>query len=189
MDELEAFLQDKSVDILCLTEHWFTQNEITAFYISDYELSTAYCRSHSRGGGAAILLKSSMPFRDIVQVSALSVENSIEVCSVYLMDLNVYIINLYRPPSGCFNTFMEGIENAINIIGLNKNILLAGDFNVHFGTDARECLELCCLLQSYGFTQLIFEPTRQDRCLDNVFSSFGADMCISKNLETGLSDH
>jgi hypothetical protein len=52
----------------------------------------------------------------------------------------------------------------------SKNTVLLGDFNIDFLSNCRNTVEYNLLLSSYGFTQLINEPTRpaSGTCLDHI---------------------
>lgn len=188
-NELEIFLADKNADIVCLSEHWLTQPEILSLNLAGFTYATASCRKNHRGGGSAVFLNSKHDFRVVDEINSLTVEKSIEICCIFLRKLKLYIISIYRSPSGSFETFLDSTERALNIVQGRGNILLVGDFNVHFGTEASECIDFCGLMISFGLVQLVNEPTRQDNCLDNVFSSLGDDDCEVNVCDAGLSDH
>lgn len=45
------------------------------------------------------------------------------------------------------------------------------------------------MLVSFGFKQTIFEPTRGNACLDNVFINFDISDLVAQNTELNISDH
>jgi len=45
------------------------------------------------------------------------------------------------------------------------------------------------LFKSFGFENVVNEPTRSQSCLDNVFLNFGLDKTTHCLYETGLSDY
>nr|CAI5870104.1 unnamed protein product [Callosobruchus analis] len=96
---------------------------------------------------------------------------------------------MYRAPSGHFDTFLPALEETLSSIGVDKDIVVAGDFNVHFGTLEPEANQLCDTLESFGLKQTIYEPTREQACFDNVFVSSGMDVCASDVVDMHISDH
>lgn len=101
---------------------------------------------------------------------------------------NLYVLIVYRTPSGCFLSFIEALEDALQKIDYNKNMIVAGDFNVYFNTNEQNAITLCDLLESYGLHKTIYNPTRGSACLDNVFVNF-TDRVTSEILDIDISDH
>ena len=104
-------------------------------------------------------------------------------------DFNLYILTVYRPPKGDFDAFLANIEEILNRLGTNKKIILAGDFNVHFGTNENEAVALCDIMQSFGFKQTINVPTRLLNCLDNIFINFSDNSMLASVVDLSISDH
>nr|CAI5833916.1 unnamed protein product [Callosobruchus analis] len=94
-----------------------------------------------------------------------------------------------QAPSGYFDTFLPALEETLSSIGVDKDIVVAGDFNVHFSTLEPEANQLCDILGSFGLKQTIYEPTREQACLDNVFVSSGMDVCASDVVDMHISDN
>ena len=168
-NELEALLQEKDVDVLCLTEHWLTDDEAAVFNIDRYELISCFARKQSRGGGSAIFCKPPMNcINDRFSVD-LSIESCIEISSIVLKDFNLWLVAVYRPPSADLDRFIEVLDGVIDKIGVDKMIIIVGDFNVHFNTNDRDCARLCDAMGCSGFQPMIEGVTRRNACLDNVF--------------------
>ncbi|CAH1969186.1 unnamed protein product [Acanthoscelides obtectus] len=91
IDELEAFLVDEDIDVLCLTEHWLTKEEMEVVHLQGY------------------MMRGSSERKDFTA--------------------------------------------------------------------------------SFGLERTIFEPTRGDSCLDNVFLSSAMELCGSQVCDIGISDH
>lgn len=187
--EIEASLQDINVDVVCLTEHWLNKEEIDLFSLNDYRVASSSARQLSRGGGTVILVDSVVESQDLDFLSKYNVEKSVELCGILLKEINVFVIVAYRAPTGNFDTFLAAIESVINEVGSDKKIVLAGDFNVLFGTFQRECTYLCDLLEGYGFLPTIFNPTRESSCLDNIFINFYPDSLSAHTIDLNLADH
>lgn len=122
-------------------------------------------------------------------INALTVERSVELCGIHIKNLKLYVLSLYRSPSGDFDTFLDTLNEALNFIGWKNRVVIAGDFNVHFGTNSHECVDLCGMLQSFGFYQMIVDATRGENCLDNIFVNFEYGDCEVCQHDMALSDH
>ncbi|KAL1448050.1 hypothetical protein WDU94_012322 [Cyamophila willieti] len=112
----------------------------------------------------------------------------IAACSVKLFD-SVFM-SVYRSPSASFEDFCNILESALQKIFKFRNVIIAGDFNVHFGTHCTDERIFLDLMSSYGFLPTIFTKTRGDNCLDNFFINFqhSHDYCVD-TIDYGLSDH
>lgn len=188
-DELVAYISDKDFNIMCCCEHWMDREEGEEFRLPGYELGSVYCRNETRGGGTAIFLDPKLEYKEIQGVKALSVENVVEISCVLLTNYNVYIMSVYRPPDGDFEMFLLHLNRAMDGIGQLRRVIVAGDFNVHFGTDERQAVQLCDLLGTYGLVPKVTEPTRMQYCLDNFFIDYDCGDAGVGVLKTGLSDH
>lgn len=189
IDALEVFLMGKNIQIFCLTEHWMKENEICQIQIQNFLLGSSFCRSTFKGGGSAVFVNLGESFKELSVISKLSIEKDFELSGIFLCNVNVYIVCIYRSPSGDFNSFLAKMDQTLTMIGIQKNIILLGDFNVHFGTKEKDEMALCDLLTSYGFKQMIYAGTRNDKCLDNIFVNFQTDAADASVVDTNLSDH
>ncbi|RYA68204.1 hypothetical protein DD592_26905 [Enterobacter cloacae complex sp. 2DZ2F20B] len=102
----------------------------------------------------------------------LSIEKHGEISGIYMNNLEIYVINVYRSPSGDLNKFLSTLVKVFGIINtLKNNIILTGDFNVKF--DKEDPLKDCLLdfMRTYGLFHLVEFPTRNNNCLDNVFNN------------------
>ncbi|XP_050294198.1 uncharacterized protein LOC126734556 [Anthonomus grandis grandis] len=70
-----------------------------------------------------------------------------------------------------------------------RSMLVAGDFNVHFGTVDNRVAPLCDALGGYGLHHLFQAATRQGVCLDNVFVSPHINVLSSLVVQPNISDH
>lgn len=189
VNEIESFIADKDVDILCITEHWLKEEEIKVLYFQNYKVAAYSTRHQCTGGGAVILVRNHLETSLEIVNSSRNVDKCIEYCSVYLPHSNLYVLAFYRSPSGHFDTFLIAVEEILAEIRSKVNIIIAGDFNVHFNTNQAEATRFCDSMVSYGLKQTIYEPTRLDNCLDNVFVSSDMDVCSVSVADVNLTDH
>lgn len=141
--QLESFIVEKNLNVLCVTEHWMSKAEIGTFYIDGYKTLGFSSRKEYIGGGSAIFvckgLKASIKHFRIDY----NIEKCIEYSCVFINDLNVFVLATYRSPPGRFDTFLSKFYSLLNSFGINKRVIVAGNFNVHFGTNERTSLQLC----------------------------------------------
>lgn len=185
----ESFIHDKNYDVICLCEHFLTEDEVTVTGFPGYMVASHFCRS-TRRGGVLILTKFSIDFR-IVDLTSLAVEEHAEVAGVYLVQHDIYILCVYRIPGGDPDVFLDCIERVIYKVGINNNIVLTGDFNIHFNTNNNLTLRVSDTLSSFNMKQMITSATRMGNCIDNIFinfdkttktSAYTVDCCISDHM-------
>ncbi|CAH0553616.1 unnamed protein product [Brassicogethes aeneus] len=188
INELELFLNNKNISCVCLCEHWLTANEICALSIEGYTCASFYSRLNSRGGGSVILVKCNTNYIELQNINSLSLKRVVEISAIKILDINLIIVNVYRPPSGNFKIFLDVIENALNTLGLTSKILVSGDFNVNFTHLNNDACFLRGVFLSFGFKQQFFAPSRNFNCIDNIFVNFDND-CVTETINIPFSDH
>jgi exonuclease III len=133
-DQLEVFLQDTTPHILAISEHGLKDNEINFIKIEGYYIIGHYYRNKYKGGGIALYISNK-----IVQVRALdwittkSIERSIEIVGIELMEeKNIIIIATYRPPCGLLDEFFSCLCSILEKINKSgKRIVILGDLNIN----------------------------------------------------------
>lgn len=189
--QVEAFLVDKDIDIIGLTEHWLSEEEISDITLGEFCCIGYSSRTQCRGGGTAVFGKKDqlMAIQVVDSVSKLNVDRCIEMSCVFIKNFSLHILIIYRSPKGNFDAFLSVLEGLLSEWGTGKNLVVMGDFNVHFGTEDRAAVLLCDLLGSHGFERTISDPTRGDYCIDNVFVNFPTLELHAVNIESDFSDH
>lgn len=188
INELGAALVDQRPEVLCLTEHWLNQEEASVFKLEGYVLAGCFARTDHKGGGAAILVREHLNYVRLDSFNDFNIEMCMEMSGVFIEPFNVYIFVIYMPSADSFGTFLDAVEGLLLRVGVDRRVVLTGDFNVHFGTTQRNNIQLCDLLESYGFKRQIFVPTRGEACLDNFFVNFDSDSRAFV-VDLHLSDH
>lgn len=107
-EELYVHLDDLAnkktvVDVLCITEHNLLKDDCPFLKIPNFALASAYFRNN-RKGGSSILVRNSIRFKELLDVTNISTPDIIECCGIELIDQNVVIICIYRPPKYDKNT-------------------------------------------------------------------------------------
>lgn len=186
---MEAFLADKNVDILCITEHWLKEEEIEALHIENYKVGAFSSRKDFIGGGTLILVRNDLEFSSTNIETDLIIEKSVEYCSIVIKPLSLYILVFYRSPCGHLDTFLAAVDRVLSGLAASAGVILAGDFNIQFNTASADTRILCELMESFDLRQTVFQPTRQESCLDNVFVNSSVNVKLVSLIDVNVSDH
>lgn len=187
--DISLFLENDKVGILCLTEHWLKQSELS-FSIEHYKLGSSFIRESAIRGGSLILLKNSIKCKERKDIVAFSVERTIEISCV---ELEQYIVVcVYRPPSGVYELFECILEDVLkSVCRSKKKVIVCGDFNINILDTNSITGRFLNLLRSFNLFNLFKEPTRitgtSATCIDNIFCNCEI---VEKEIFTKLrSDH
>ncbi|KAL8560396.1 hypothetical protein ACOMHN_006127 [Nucella lapillus] len=149
----------------------------------------------SKGGGIAVIFRESLvphvtfkkalPFRhSTFEVVELTIS-----CS----GKSTCIVCIYRPPPNAknkfsFPLFLEEFEELVDYHNTHSpNIILIGDFNIHFDNPHNsDTKQICELLTSYELVQLVDKPTRKTHILDWIISREASDLIGSRVGDRGL---
>ncbi|XP_031350575.1 uncharacterized protein LOC116176232 [Photinus pyralis] len=186
---IEAFLLDKNLDIVCVSEHWFTDVNVTdALRIGPWSVAAHFTRINSIHGGVLILIKETYKLKKPPSfISLAACEIHFEICGLQLSS-NVVIVAIYRSPLGDFNVFCDKLEHVLEELR-SYSAVIVGDFNVNFAEDSIRSHAVSNMFVRHGFIRTIFTPTRGKNCIDNIFINFSINNYTSSTTETGLSDH
>lgn len=191
ISEFESLLVDKPFSFLAVSEHWLSNDECEQSKINNLQ-SCAFCtRKTSNHGGSMIYVDKKYDvniyneFTDMINM-----EKHCELSCVYVVALKTYIISLYRSPTGDFNVFLNLLMSLLEKIQhQHNNVILGGDFNVNFNKLDHKVTTLLDGLKTYNLRKLVKFNTRNDNCIDNVFSNIEKDLINVNSFETALSDH
>jgi hypothetical protein len=88
--------------------------------------------------------------------------NDFEVCAIkiYLNTKKVYIITIYRAPSGNFDTFITKLDAILKkLFIVTADFIICGDININYLVDSDRKSQLVALLKTYNLTSVINFPT------------------------------
>lgn len=190
---LESFLVDTDIQVICLSEHWLSEEEIKLSVPESFYCATAYCRSEHIRGGTSVFLHKNIKSR-ILDVSTFCKELTFEASAIFIDEIKTIVVSMYHSPNGNPTQFLEIVEQFLHFLTKwpNYNILLGGDFNDKFNVlkPSKTVKELLNLLKQYNFYYLNDKPTRGGKCLDNVFIYEKTATVSSVNiLNFPFSDH
>ena len=99
-------------------------------------------------------------------------------------------INIYRSPKYCAN-FSEDLAGLLSVICMEFDcLLIVGDFNIHVDKpEDRSAKELCCVLENFGLSHHVNQPTNNKGHTLDLLISKGLDISNLSVSDVGLSDH
>uniref|UniRef100_A0A1B6LAY2 Reverse transcriptase domain-containing protein n=1 Tax=Graphocephala atropunctata TaxID=36148 RepID=A0A1B6LAY2_9HEMI len=187
-------LKENETSIVCLSEHFLHEDEISLFVPNGFVTASYYSRKPPlQCGGSSIIIDSRFKF-EAIDVSAFCVNSLCEASVIFLSDFNLIILNVYRTPDSDFNSFIVILERLICFLMHKKckYFALTGDLNVDilkFDCD-NEVRFFVNTLRSMNLYSNHCLPTRNKACLDIMFSNVDKDLCTCTLLKQDIiSDH
>lgn len=177
---MEIFLQEhEDCKILCLSEHWKTEDQLKNYSIANYNLLSAFCRAENQHGGCAIYIRDDLEKFQEKNLGQVSEKGHIECAAIEgkISIDKIIIINIYRPPNGDINIFLQKINEILStLVPEKETVFLLGDFNIDLLKANKNQAEFVNLLKSYNLHQSIFQNTRitptSQTCIDNIFTNY-----------------
>ena len=130
-DNLIALLNScgDNFHIITLNETWVTPLSEDCFDIQNFKTYHVH-RTNAKCGGVSIYVKNNIPSTKIDEMSLIS--NHIEACAVSIKVRNqdIAVLSVYRPPNSHKNDFINHIDHMLNGYLKDKNVIIAGDFNI-----------------------------------------------------------
>ena len=165
-------MSDRDIDLACITESWLTEGHAHTAYILDsfgFALSHSF-RKNRAGGGVAVILKKTLHFKEVPTQFDLE---TFEWHGIRLIGEPTYIvITIYRKQEFSFTLFLKEFYDLMSCLCNNThdNILVLGDFNVHFETLNKSSKDLRDILLQFGLQQSVQDPTHNcGHTLDLIF--------------------
>ncbi|KAK9687362.1 hypothetical protein QE152_g36505 [Popillia japonica] len=198
VEELQAFLADIPCDVVCITEHWMSEDQIKFAILENCNLVSHFCRDLHKHGGSAIYVSKKHNAEKLEEINKLSRLNVFECCGaeIFVNKRKVVVLCVYRPPSSDVSEFILHFENALTVsLQLSSFVFIAGDFNVNILEQSASERYFTDVLDSCSFKITITEPSRVTEtsatCLDNILvpSHIFDDINCKKVMPTGYSDH
>lgn len=195
-DMLSVFLHTLHYPhVICLTETWLSNEEAKVLNVPHYNVATYYCRTKTRGGGVAILVRDDIQF-SIKSLCSISVtEQQFEAVSINVVfnEVNVNINCLYRSPNACQDIFINSMEKLLMLISKIKGPkFVCADFNYNFAETNKKTQDLTNLFSSFGYNKCFSEFSRtqgnSDTLIDNIFSNIN-EILTPQTLSNAISDH
>ena len=169
-------------DIINFSETWLHDNIIdneinmSNFNLVRFDRGRNQDGTIRRGGGICTYVKQGIIFEEYNASSCLN--DNIEMSVIRLkipFTRDIYVFNLYRPPNGDVDEFINTLQNAILDIRRNKNneIYFGGDMNIDMlRPNSINSRKLAKFIKLNQLKQLINTITRPDSntCLDLILT-------------------
>ena len=163
-------------DILAFNEVWNIK-DFENVIMEGYEVKAVKLRQLARGGGTIIFGRKEL---EMVEINSPFIEGCLESTSIKIG--NTLFINVYRPPSGSKDIFVEVLSNFLSSQRFS-NIIIGGDFNLNMLEDNPWINTVCNM---YLLEKKISGVTRVETgtCIDNFLSNVSGnysieDICIA----------
>jgi len=147
-EELLNSLTRNSPQIICITEHHLSDEDLEGITLHPYTLGTKFCRRTHKCEGVCIFIQDNMHYTNI-NMDKYSNEKNIEICAVkfHILSCIIIIITVYTSPTGNIANFLNNLEAALNQVYNNTvDIILCGDFNINYLNDNHNKQSLNSLL-------------------------------------------
>lgn len=189
-DEFKILLDNINFhfDCLVLTETWHLANP-ELYNILGYNL--IYNQGQfNQNDGTVIYLKNNISFKH----SIIS-KRGINFLRADIGHENICITACYRSPASNINDFLQSIQEYFEedqAQTYEYNIYI-GDMNINILENSVNKIEYMNILNEFGYTSMINNPTRKRTCLDHIFFKTKnyqrVDMTIPLILKSAITDH
>ena len=197
IDDLRIFMsQSKGIDILAINEtkldSTIKDNEI---HLPGYDVVRKDRENNGRhGGGVCIYVRSNINFQIRADLSPSDIEClTIEISR--LRSKPFLVSTWYRPPQSSPDLFAVFERVVDKVDAENLELYLLGDLNCDLLPDSvnANSSHLLNIMDIYGLTQLITEPTRVTQysrtLIDLCLTNSPDKICNSGVVNIGISDH
>ena len=194
-EEFLFSLAEINPQIICVTEHHRSLEEINICDFGQYTLRAKYCRRLFKYGGVTILTHRNLISKEI-DLNKYCSEKDLEICAikVKLKSTTLLILCVYRSPKGNFSYFLKQIEKLLTeLYKPLEKIIMCGDFNVNFLDPLSRAPELESLLLSFCLESTVSFKTRvtsnSQTLIDNIFLEKKFFQLQIYPFVNGISDH
>lgn len=181
-------------DFLLFTEHWQESEQIEQIKLKNFSLLSSFCRSEHSHGGVAIYESDNCKYQcSVLNLSDYCVEGILECVGFKIVDFNVVISVIYRPPKGNFKHFLSLFYDLLTYLQKASTFfIVGGDFNINFLVPSFNLSIMSDIVASFNSEFVIEAPTRvsvnSSSCIDNVLTNNNKFFC-AKVVDLHLSDH
>jgi hypothetical protein len=105
--------------------------------MENYTIGASFCRHNAMKGGSSIFVLDNIKF-DRINLDKYCIEFDIELCAVRIQNelSYIYVLSLYRAPSGNFSNFLFQMDEMLNsLYTLKIEFIICGEFNIDYLTD------------------------------------------------------
>ena len=195
--ELLGSILPKLPHVVYLTEHHLREQEIENLSTAHCILGAKFCRQNLKQGGTGICVQESLAFTNI-DLQNYCMEQDIETraIKINLPTAFIYVICIYRSPTGNFALFIKSIDTILNqLYKPNMEIIVCGDININYLDEiCNKRQQLDALLATYNLISTVRFPSRSLNgsisATDNIFIDIShcGKYTLGPSIN-GLSDH
>ena len=190
LEQIHQYISNNGIDVLCISETWMHERISDAqIKLKGYNLirlDRKHNNASTRGGGLCIFIKDHYSFTGCTEACFNVTNNDIELQTIQInlkYTRPIFIINLYRPPSGnaeVFSKTLYTLFSHIDSLG-STDIFAGGDFNIDYSVAGGSRKLIKDLEKTFGLKQLIHLPTRP------LYSTAIIDLILTNTKEIGAS--
>jgi exonuclease III len=143
--------------------------------IDKFTCIAQYCRKLLLKGGVCIYVNNNLT-SSCLNLEVFCRDKIIEVCGVKFkfQGRDIYLLTVYRSPSGNFNNFINQLENIVHsLYNIKHDLIICGDMNVNYLEESGRVKQLNALLKTFNLVNVVTSPTRtfghSSTSIDNVF--------------------
>lgn len=195
IDLLEIFLNELKPDIVALTEHKMTDEELGILNVANYNTTSYFARKLGRGGGVIILVHKNLSYKTIIipSVQSLLLEKVFEFSLSEILTSNCSFLLgcIYRTPdSSNLDQFFINLEILLDVLCKRyKNVIIAGDFNIDVLVKDNRYKKFVNILAIYGMKYMVNFATRVTENSKSAIDNFITNMEPSELKVTGVITH
>ena len=191
--EINEFVLDKQLDVLCITETWLKGDVRDGVILSElvpHGFKVEHVPRALRGGGVGMIYKDKLSLSNLTKQGYTSFE--FMDCQLNTQP-TLRLVLIYRPPASAMITFVEEFEQLLDkLTTAGGELLILGDFNVHFEDHLSQHSGLFRdILSSFGLAQHVVCATHQNgHVLDMLITKDGNGFSLQHTVcDEGISDH
>lgn len=129
--ELCSLLEEKRVDVACLSETCLDQNS----HISFNNFHLVHKARNRQGGGSGILIRRNLAFSvitdDLIIRACSRVNIDLTLVEIFTDSRSLFIASIYNPPGGASRKPPDFWRNFLLDCSRRGDIVVCGDFNAH----------------------------------------------------------
>ena len=98
------------INILCLTEHWLSKDQLKVVHFDHFNLMSKYCRTYNSLGGSCIYVNNRIQSKEVSRFNNLRRDKVFEISVVEILEFHTILACIYRSPEIDFYDFLNKLE-------------------------------------------------------------------------------